>query len=254
MKILLVIVVGSLLISCAVQNPPSSQLTSTAFPNPALSPNLTTPRQVVKAMYSALNKGDVNGALSYFTDDAIYVVQRGPSKGLYIGKGEIRPLLEPDAKNGITSEISNFEYGLNVVEMQHDRIQDAEAITSEILLIAVVNEKITGVGVNPESLVRFLADTLNDRKTDRAMRLFADNPDCALASDNPLRGKQAVQTALQQYVDAGDVFEVNNVEAVEYYKVTWILKIYDPHGKVIAQVPRLSTVKNGLLLDCVPIQ
>jgi ketosteroid isomerase-like protein len=219
-------------------------------PTPTFSPNFVDPYIVIKGMYSALNNGDIAGAMNYFSDDAVYIVRVGSAKGIYNGKNEIQQLLQPESQNHILSVISDFEDGYNVLEMMHQRIQNAQAISSEIVLFSVIDGKITGVGVDPDSLIRYTFNALNENKVDRALSLFADDPVCLLIANAPLVGKQAIQEAVQAYVNAGDLFEVSNIDAVEYYKVTWTLKIYDPRGKVIAEVRRLSSVESGRIKDC----
>jgi ketosteroid isomerase-like protein len=201
-------------------------------------------------MYSALNNGDINGAMSYFSDDAVFIVRAGSAKGIYNGKSEIQQILQPDSQSHIISEISDFEDGYNVLEMMHQRIQNAQAISSEIVLFSVIDGKITGVGVDPDSLIRYTFNALNENQADRALSLFADDPACLMIANTPLVGKQAIKDAVQAYINAGDIFEVSNIDAVEYYKVTWTLKIYDPHGKIIAEVRRLSSVESGRIKDC----
>lgn len=242
MKKILFIILGTLLVSCGISIPPTPVEI------------FATPYQVVKAMYSALNNGDIERAVNFFSDEAIYIVRKGPDKGIYVGKDEIRKLLEPEIKNKITSVMSDLEFATNVVAMQHKRIQDAEAISSEIQVFAVINGKITGVGVNPASLVRFLSSALNENKVDRALRLFAEHPVCTLISDNPLKGKDAIRNALQKYVDSQDIFEVSDVDEEGYYEVTWTLRIYDSRGKVNVEVRRLSHVESGKIQDCVPLE
>ncbi|GEM_PF-6742680 len=240
------IVVCIVLVSCT----PTPSKQTLPPPVATYSPNSPPPYIVVKAMYSALNAGDMDRALSFYANDAIYIVRQGPGKGLYIGRNEIRTLLEPDIRNKIISEISDFETSTNLIAMLHRRIQNAEAISSEEETFAVIGGKITGVGVDPASLIRFAFNALNENKTDRALRLFVDDPACLLISDSPLTEKQALRDAFQKYVDAGDVFEVSDIDAVEYYKVTWTLKIYDPQGKVIAETRRLSDIDSGLIQNC----
>src|SRR5258707_15534235 len=109
------------LASCAPLPPRSPQPASTA--TPTFSPNFVDPYIVIKGMYSALNNGDINSAMNYFSANAVYIVRVGPDKGIYIGSSEIQQLLQPDLQNHVTSEISDFEDGYNVLEMMHQRIQ-----------------------------------------------------------------------------------------------------------------------------------
>jgi hypothetical protein len=238
----LFVVLGALLVSCTI-SAPAPPAVEVASP----------PYLVVKAMYSALNNGDIERTMNFFSDDAIYIIRNGPEKGMYGGKEQIRRLLEPEIKNKVTSEMSDLEFSDNIIAMEHKRIQNAEAISSEIEVFAVVNGKITGVGINPESLIRFAFNALNEGEVDKAIDLFAEHPICSLISDSPLTGKQAIKNVLQKYIDSRDIFEVSNVDEVEYYKVTWTLKIYDPHGKVIIEVRRLSHIDSGKIQDCVPV-
>jgi hypothetical protein len=221
-----------------------------ATPTPTFSPNFVDPYLVTKGLYSDLNNGDMPGAMSYFASNAVYIVPKGPAEGLYLGTDEIQRLLQPDLDNHIFSVISNFEDGYDVFTLTRTRIQAAQLVSSEVVTFSVIDGKITGVGVDPESLIRYFFNAFNENRGARGMSLFADDPVCLLAAPAPLDGKPAIQSALQAYVSAGDSFEVSDVQAVEYYKVTWTLKIYNAQGKVIADVRRLSGVQNGRIQDC----
>jgi ketosteroid isomerase-like protein len=59
---------------------------------------------IVQQVYNALNSKNVDTAMSYVADDAIFA---NPS-GKYVGKAEIRASLEGIIKDGITFEFSNF--------------------------------------------------------------------------------------------------------------------------------------------------
>ena len=251
MRFVLFIVLGTLLVSCTIPAPQVSQIFSTPIPSIPKVP--APPYVVVKAMYSALNDGDIEHALSFFSDEAVYIVRNGPDKGIYVGKNEIRGLLEPEIMNKVTSVMSNLEFAANVIAMEHKRIQNAEAISSEIQVFAVIHGKITGVGIDPATLIRFASNALNENKVDRAIDLFGERPFCSLISGSPLTSKQAIKDVLQKYIDSGDIFEVSDIDEVGYYKVTWTLKLYDAYGKVIVEVRRLSHVKSGKIQDCLPI-
>jgi SnoaL-like protein len=248
MKKILFVILGTLLISCTNSNPQALHLPATS--TPMIAEVQVPPYLVVKAMYSALNNGDIERAMSFFSDEAVYIVRKGPEQGIYLGKAEIRPLLEPEIKNKITSVMSDLEFATNVVALEHRRIQDAEAVSSEIQVFAVLGGKITGVGVDPESLIRFMANALNQGLVDRALSLFIDKPVCMFASSELLTGRLEIKSIFQEYVDAGDIFEISDVDATEYYKVFWTLKIYSPRGKVIAEARRLSQVESGRIEDC----
>src|SRR5574341_871828 len=242
----LLIALGVLLVSCSTQ----TQLSAPSSPVPTFVAPAVSPYQVVKEMFSALNDKDINGAMSFFADDAIYIVPRGPDKGVYLGKDQIQKLLEPDVENDIISEISDFKGGSNIIILLHRRIQKAEAISAEIQTFSVVDGKITGMGVDPASLIRFAFGSLNDGKPDQAIRLFASDAVCLFASGQALDGRDSIQAAFQRYVDSGSLFEVSILDVQGYYGVTWTVHIYDRSGKITDKITRHSEIEDGKIEDC----
>jgi hypothetical protein len=219
---------------------------------PTFVPVSEPPYWVVKEMFSALNAGDLAGAMSLFAEDAVYIVPRGPALGLYVGKSEIEPLLEAEVQDHVTSEMSDIVTTKDVVAMLHVRIQNAEPLTSEILAVSVVGGQITGVGVDPADLIRFSFTAVDHKQLDRALRLFTSQPACSLMSDTPLVGRQALETALQNYLSQGDIFEVTDVQAHDYDAVSWTLEQYDARGALLVTVRRYSDIDGGKIADCRP--
>lgn len=241
---------AAIMVSCSSTPPQVSQLIPAPPPSPTFAPLSEPPYLVVKGMYSALNNGDIDGALNFFSDDAIYIIRSGPDEGIHVGKDEIRLLLEPDIQNRIFSVISDFETATDILDLQHQRIQNAESISNEEEAISVINGKITGMGIDPESLIRYTFYELNQKQSNRAIVTFTTDALCAFISDAPLNGRSAIQGAFQGLVSAGDVFEISDIDAQEYYRVTWTLTIYDAHGKMINQIRRTSDVESGKIVNC----
>ncbi len=246
MRYSLLIVLGVLLVSCSTQGQPLPA----PSPIPTFVAPAVSPYQVVKEMFSTLNDKDLDGAMSFFADDAIYIIPRGPDKGVYFGKDQIRKLLEPDIENDILSEMSDFKGGSNIIILLHKRIQKAEAVSAEIQTFSVVDGKITGVGVDPASLIRFAFSSLNDGKADQAVRLFADDAVCALPSGQSLNGKDSLRTVFQNYAGSGALFEVSILDVQGYYGVRWTVHIYDRGGKMTDEITRHSEIEDGRIEDC----
>jgi ketosteroid isomerase-like protein len=239
MKVLLFIAQILLLASC------------TAFPITKAQPNpVNGPHAVVKAMYTALNAKDLDGAMQLFADDAVYIIQRRPFIDIKMGKVQIRAWLAQDMNNGILNEFSDLARSANNLTVLYKRIQDAEVVSQEHQTFVVQNGKITGVGIDPESVIRYAFSAMNDKKINVALAFFTDNAVCMIRPGKLSVGKEAIRSAIQQLIDSGAVFETHITGEEGFYEVVWELKIYDRTGKMISDSHKTSFLQDGKIVIC----
>jgi len=239
MKVLLFIAQILLLASCTAFS------TTKARPNP-----INNPHAVVKAMYTALNAKDLDGAMQLFDDNAVYIIQRRPINDIKMGKVQIRAWLAQDVNNGILNEFSDLAINANNLTVLYKRIEDAEVISLEHQTFVVQNGKITGVGVDPESVIRYAFSAMNDKRINVALAFFTDNATCTIRPGHLSVGKESLRGTIQQLIDSGAVFETHITEEEDFYEVAWELKIYDRTGKLISESRKTSFLQDGKIVDC----
>lgn len=239
MKVLIFIAQILLLASC------------TAFPTTKAQPNpVSGPHSVVKAMYTALNAKDLDGAMQLFADDAVYIIQRRPIADIKMGKDQIRAWLAQDMDNGILNEFSDLASSANNLTVLYKRIRDAEVISQEHQTFVVQNGRITGVGVDPESVVRYAFSAMNDKEIDVALAFFTEDAVCTISPGKLSVGKKAIRSAVQQLIDSGAVFETHVTDEEGFYEVVWELRIYDRAGNMISESHKTSFLQNGKIVIC----
>ena len=127
------------------QVPPTVVLpTSTPTPAPPTptSPPLTGIAAVIKDFYDACNAKNVDAAMAFFTDDAVYTNHFGAK---YEGKAAIRPLVQHNADQGYQFELSNIQVTGSKVTF-HLKIYIGGNPSSEYDFEAIVQgDKITSV-------------------------------------------------------------------------------------------------------------
>ncbi len=122
MKWTILWLIAALIVTVSCQpapTPTSVPPTSTPVPVPPTStpvPPSPTPTQtpppltgialVVKNFYDARNAKNVDAAMAFFTDDAVVT---NPFGAKYVGKTEIRPLVQSDADMNRQFELSNIQ-------------------------------------------------------------------------------------------------------------------------------------------------
>jgi hypothetical protein len=124
-----------------VEPPTTTPVPPSPTPTPT-SPPLTGIATVIKSFFDARNAKNIDAAMAFFADDAVYTNHFGAK---YVGKTEIRPLVQHDADVGTQFELSNIQATESKVTY-HLRFLVGGNPTSEYDFDALVQgDKITSV-------------------------------------------------------------------------------------------------------------
>jgi len=138
----LLIGIAGLLAACSGTAPaPTPQTVAPSVEAPtaaptAVKPAPTDPIAIVQLYYEALNVKDIDTAMSFIADDAVFA---NPT-GKYVGKDEIRASLDGQANANITFELSHFREGSGRVVYDYRVLQNGGLLESGTDGVTIVKD------------------------------------------------------------------------------------------------------------------
>ncbi len=133
--------------------------------SPATEPAQQTASEIIEAMVERMNKGDVEGSLAYFADDARAYIIGLPPTGMevYAGKEQIRSLWQDSVDNHFQWEVNVTSAAGDMVYVEaktwHDFTRQLGVAPLEYTdVYEVKNGKITtyGTTITADALARFM--------------------------------------------------------------------------------------------------
>ncbi len=209
----------------------------------------TDPISVVRAYLDAYNAGDIDGAMGYVADNAIFL---NPT-GAYLGKARVRENLEAIKKDGFAFEYSNLVNVQGRVVYSYKVIIGGVSVeTGDGGLTIVRGDKIVFDGTTDTekdwapAVVKAYYDAYNAGDLDLAASYLADD----VIFINPTgthQGKDAARTNLEAIKKDGlrfDIFDLKNTNG----RVQYSYKVNIAGETVETGTGGLTTVKNGLIV------